>query len=93
MASAYAPQLLSYDPNLLDVAPGGLGTDDITNPLYGTAYTLRRPSLTPPPVATLSLSVDGGPATPVPLAGVSPSYAWTAAIDPAPLADGPHSAT
>ncbi len=73
-----------------DVLPGGVGLTVNTNPVFGAPYTLRRPDLTQPPVATATLAVDGGAETPAPVSGGSPSYAVGGVIDVPTLVDGPH---
>lgn len=93
MTPAYKVYLESDEGPVADFAPGGVGTSLIvTSPEYAS-YVMRRPSVTGPPVTTVTLALDRGTPQPVALTGASPSYTWSTTIDTTALAEGPHTLT
>ncbi|MFA5890270.1 MAG: S8 family serine peptidase [Actinomycetota bacterium] len=83
---------------VVDAAPGPkdpqtAGADVIVRPQSGRAYTILRPGNTVPPASQVKISVDNGLPRATTLAGSSPSYTWSTAIDGTALANGSHTVT
>jgi serine protease AprX len=89
----YGTRVLAYAGVLADVAPGGAGTDADVAPQFAPAWSIRRTDQAVPPVAAVTVAIDGGAPVAVPLAGERPDRLWTTTVDTTGLADGPHSAT
>ena len=85
--------LRSYIAVLHDLVPGGGLADNSVKLSYAPAFDVRRPAVTPPPVTAVTVSVDGGPATPATLTGSGPAYDWSALLDTSGLAAGVHTVT
>lgn len=83
-------RVISFVNLAVDQLPGGIGAASTIAPEFGAGFQVQRPGQTPPPVATVTVAVDGGTQQPAVVTGSSPTYAYSAVVDTTGLTDGTH---